>query len=443
MNLKLDKLPNNITTVVIGVSAGPDSMALLHYINKNTNYKIVCAHINHKVRTQSNEEEEFLRNYCLNNNIIFELLTINNYTKNNFENEAREKRYSFYKNIANKYNTNYVLLAHHADDLIETVLMKIMRGSNLEGYAGIKELNTYDNIYIYRPLLQYTKEEILKYNKINQVNYYIDESNKSDKYTRNRYRNHVLPFLKEEDINAHKKFLTYSKTLLEYDNYIKKETKNLTNTIFKDNILDLTKYKNLDTFIQKNILYNILSIIYNNKSNIIKEIHISNILEIIYNNKSNLTLNLPNDITVYKEYNKLYISNNNYKDSYKIELEDKVEINNHKIIRINNTSNNGNNICRLNSNNISFPIYIRNTKQGDKIQVLGLNGHKLVKDILMENKIPTRLRDTYPLLVDANDNILWIPNLKKSKFNTKINEFCDIILEYCEKEENNEYKENS
>ena len=98
----------------------------------------------------------------------------------------------------------------------------------------------------------------------------------------------------------------------------------------------------------------------------------------------------------------------------------------------------GNDICRLNIKAIKPPLYLRNKKDGDYIYQLGLNGRKKIKEIFIENKIPKHLRDTYPLLVDANNNIIWVPNLKKSKFNSKKNEFYDIILKYCEKEEYNE-----
>ena len=125
-------------TLVVGTSAGPDSMALLHYLKNNTNNKLICCHINHNVRKESKTEEKYLINYCKKENIIFETMKIEKYIKNNFENEAREKRYDFYEEILNKYNTKYLFLAHHGDDLIETILMKISRGSSLEGYAGIK-----------------------------------------------------------------------------------------------------------------------------------------------------------------------------------------------------------------------------------------------------------------------------------------------------------------
>ena len=189
--------------LIVGVSSGPDSMALLHMIINNTHKKIVCTHINHNVRNISDEEERFLEEYCLTNNIIFESTKINKYSESNFEAEARKKRYQFYEKIMAKYNSHTLLLAHHGDDLIETVIMKILRGSNLEGYAGIKEYSHQSNYTIVRPLLSLTKEDILKYNKDNNIKYYLDNSNNDATYTRNRLRKNILPALKQEDKNIH------------------------------------------------------------------------------------------------------------------------------------------------------------------------------------------------------------------------------------------------
>ena len=183
---KYTNIPCNY--IVVGVSGGPDSMALLHMLQNNLDKKIVCAHVNHNVRKESEEEELYLKNYCAVNKITFETIKITNYTQNNFENEAREKRYAFYREVLNKYNSNHLFLAHHGDDLVETVLMKISRGSNIEGYAGIKEVSIVDNIYIIRPLLYFTKDELIKYNKDNNIKYYIDKTNEDINYTRNKYR---------------------------------------------------------------------------------------------------------------------------------------------------------------------------------------------------------------------------------------------------------------
>lgn len=423
--------------LIIGTSAGPDSMALLDIMKKSFNIPIVCVHINHNVRKQSKKEEKYLENYCNEHNIIFECYKIQNYQENNFENEARKKRYQFYKQVLKKYNCKYLFLAHHADDLIETILMKITRGSNIEGYAGIKEINYYDNYYIVRPLLEYTKKDILQYNKDNKIKYFIDKTNKDINYKRNRYRKYILPILKKEDKKIHKKFLKYSKTLLEYDQYIKEEINNIKKEIYNE-YLDLINFKKQKLFIQKNLLFNILNELYNNKDNIIKEKNIEDIINIINNEKPNININLPQNIIVVKEYDKLYFKKKNILKDYCHKLKEYQEINGIIIEKIKETKEDGNNICRLNSKEITSPIYIRNKKDGDNMQVKGLNGHKKIKDIFIDLKIPLQKRNTYPLLVDSNNNILWIPNYKKSQFNKKKNENYDIILKCYERKEKNE-----
>ena len=438
MKLDLDELNlDNEKYIVVGVSAGPDSMALLDYLIKHIKTKIICAHINHNVRKESKEEQEFLENYCLKNNVIFEGMKIDMYCGKNFEAEAREKRYNFYFKILEKYQCKYLFLAHHGDDLIETVLMKISRGSNLEGYAGIKKISLFKNkYYIVRPLLNYTKQDILDYLKNNNIKYYIDRTNEDTNYTRNRYRKYILPFLLNEDINIHKKFIKYSEILTETDNYIKKETKNLVNKIYKNKKFYITDFNQLEDFMKKNILYYILNNLYDNKPNIVTERHINNIIKLI-NSNNNGSLNMPKGIIVSKEYNSILFNeiekrkNNNYK----IKLNKNNIINKHIIKIINNTTDDGNNICRIDSNEIRLPLYIRNINNGDFIEVLGLNGKKKVTDIFKEKKIPVNERNNYPLLVDSNDKILWIPNLKKSKFNKKKEEKYDIILRYYEREE--------
>ena len=431
---------NNTTPLIVGTSAGPDSMALLHNLKTNTPNPIICCHINHNVRKESKKEETYLKNYCKKENIIFESTTIEKFTQNNFENEAREKRYDFFEKILNKYNSKYLFLAHHGDDLIETILMKITRGSSLEGYAGIKEVSNKKNYTIIRPFLEYTKNDLIKYNNNNKIKYYIDKSNTNIKYTRNRFRKLLLPILKKENSNIHQQFNKYSKVLLEYNDYINKQIEKILPTIWNNNYINTKEFNKQEQFIQKNILYKILNNIYNNKNNIIKEKHINDLILMINNSKPNIEINLPNNILAIKSYDKIKICQKNItKNDYKIELTNKpIVIDNIIIKKINNTTENGNDICKLNSKNINLPIYLRNKKEGDYIAQLGLNGRKKVKEIFIENKIPKELRNTYPILVDSTDQILWIPNLKKSKFNSKKDEFCDIILKYCEKEENDE-----
>ena len=423
MNNILDKINFN-NYIVIGVSSGPDSMCLLDIIKQRTNKIIVC-HINHNVRKESIEEEKFLKDYCEREKLIFESMTIDKYTENNFENEARKKRYKFYEQILQKYSANYLFLAHHGDDLIETVLMKIVRGSNLEGYAGIKEVSDFKGYKIIRPLLSYTKEEILEYNKKHNIKYFVDKSNTDTKYTRNRYRKNILPLLKEEDQNVHKKFYRYSKTLEEYSSYIKTLTEKNINNIFIDNTINIEEFNKLDNFLQKTTLYHILNIIYNNESNIITEKHINDILKLVNNNKPNITLDLPQNKLLTREYNKIYITNKNNINTYseyKIEFSDNIKIENLSFKKIKETEQDGNNICRLNSKEIKLPLHFRNRQDGDYIVLKGSNNTKKIKEIFIEKKIPKNIRNNYPILIDNQDNILWIPNIKKSRFCIKKDE---------------------
>ena len=195
---------HNDDRIVVGCSAGPDSMALLDSlvkIRKKYNLYIVVAHVNYNVRDVSTIEADYVRDYCKENNLIFEYLNIDNnsYSKENFEFEARRIRYRFYKKLVNQYKLDYVMTAHQGDDLIETIMMKIVRGSNLNGYAGFKKvINIYD-FKIIRPLIYYTKQDLIDYCNDNKIKYFIDESNDDVNYTRNRFRKNVLPLLKKEN----------------------------------------------------------------------------------------------------------------------------------------------------------------------------------------------------------------------------------------------------
>ena len=209
----LDNLFKKNDTIIVACSGGPDSMCLLDVIKaykESFNLKIICAHVNHGLRAESEEEANFVKNFCDKNNIVFEYMKINTYKNGKFtEEEGRKKRYTFLDDLANKHNANYIMTAHHGDDLIETVLMRITRGSNLKGYAGITMISKHKNYSVIRPLLNLTKRDIFEYIKSKHIEYVLDKSNEDEKYTRNRYRKQMLPFLKKEDEQVHLKFLKY------------------------------------------------------------------------------------------------------------------------------------------------------------------------------------------------------------------------------------------
>lgn len=419
--------------IVVGVSAGPDSMALLHILDdlkKKIGYKIVVAHVNHNVREESKEEAEFLRNYCTTHNIPFEMMVISKYGDDNFHNEARNIRYNFYDELITKYGANYLMTGHHADDLMETILMRIVRGSTLRGYSGFSDLVSMNNYKIARPLISVTKQELEEFDKENNIPYRVDKSNFKDKYTRNRYRKNVLPFLKNEDKLVHEKFIRFSNQIKECDDFIERMVAKEIDSVYQDGIIIVDKFKLLDIVIGKRIIDYIFSVIYRDDIIEIDSRHVDLVINCINSSRANVTFNLPNDYLVVKEYNKVYFKKNiNLVMPYDIELNDEAFLPNGLTIKkVNESKTDGNDILRLNSNDVVLPLRVRSRKNGDRIKVKNMNGTKKVNEVLINAKIPASKRDLWPIVVDSQDKIVWIPKVKKSKYNRRKDEDCDIIF---------------
>ena len=419
--------------VVVGVSSGPDSMALLYILKdlqKEVGYKIIVAHVNHNVRKESVEEASFLEKYCRDNDLIFENMTIEKYGDDNFHNEARNIRYNFYRSLIDKYQANYLMTGHHGDDLIETILMRIVRGSTLKGYSGFNEYIDMGGYRIVRPLLHTTKEKIEKFNKEKNIPYRIDKSNFKNKYTRNRYRKNILPFLKEEESNVHEKFIKFSQTLIEYDNYIEKMVHMHLSDVYCDGVLNISKFLFLDGFLQKRIIDYLLANLYRDDLIQIDDRHQNLILNAVNSKKASLKYNLPNDYLVIKEYDKLYFKKIiDQITSYDIELNEEVFLpNGMQIVKIDDTNNDGNDIMRLSFKDVVLPLRVRTRRNGDKMSIKNLEHTKKVSDIFINSKVPVDKRDLWPIVVDSTDKIVWIPKVKKSKYNRLKSEKCDIIF---------------
>ena len=431
----LDSLLDKEDVVVLGCSGGPDSMCLLDLLLKirnNKDIKVVVAHVNHNVRKVSDDELLFLKDYCNKRDIMFEAMKIEKYGDDNFHNEARSIRYNFFNDVVNKYNAKYLMTAHHGDDLIETILMRIVRGSTLSGYAGFSREVIKDNYRIIRPLIYVTKDEILDYNKKNRIAYVVDASNFKTKYTRNRYRKYVLPFLKKEDKNVNLKFLKYSNILFEYNNYIDKQVGSIINKVFVDNVLKIDVYLELDDLIKNKVLYFILEKFYQDDLILVNDTHVDLIKHIISSRKANTYVYLPNNIKVVKSYNDIsFVKDTELDCNYEIEISDYVHLpNNKSITRVYEQDKNDNNYCRLNVSDLELPLTVRTRRSGDKMVVKGMSGTKKVKDIFINSKIPVGDRDIWPVVVDASGKIVWLPGIKKSQFDIPKNEKCDIILWY-------------
>lgn len=425
-------------TVVLACSYGPDSMCLLDILMK-MKIDIVVATVNHKLREESDEEYRLLKKYCDDNNLIFEGYEIKEFPKGNMEAIARSIRYKFLDEIVNKYGAKYLFTAHHGDDLVETVLMKINRGASLKGYSGISFISPYNGYNLVRPLLYLTKEEILKYNEDNGISYAVDQTNFELDHTRNIFRHKVLPVLKEINPQIHKKFINFSDNILNYYNYVNEEVNSYKSLYYKNGRLDINEINILPLFIKKLLVQSILQDIYKENIDKINSKHIELIVKLFDSNKANSVINLPMNINVYKFYNIIEIKEEIHVSDYDYVLDDKIKLNEFEIYLVEKSDIiKSNYLIRLNKSDVVLPLHIRNRRVGDKI--LLKNGTKSVGKVLSEAKISFLQRDEYPMLTDDDGKILWIPGVKKSKYDRNINDSYDIIVKCIKEGEKNEEK---
>ena len=428
-------------TIVIGVSTGPDSMCLLYLlekIQKEIPVKIIVAHVNHHVRKEAITEEKYIKKYCQKHKIICEVANLKP-VKNNFEAVAHEFRYAFFKKLIKKYQANYLMTAHHGDDLIETILMRQLRGASLKGYAGMSLQTSYENFSLVRPLLLYTKEDILEFASLNNIKYFVDNTNFLDDHLRNRIRQNILPALKKENHNVHLKYLQFSEELVAADKVLQNLTNETIKKVYNNNRLLIPAFLNQNQVIQERIIKLILKKIYKDDISIITNVQTKNIIALINRTNPNETLLLPHNFVAEKKYNELIFKK---KDLKVVPIDNKShqlkEINNYnnQIIKIVKTSNDTSNFTtRLNSQELKMPLYIRTRINGDKMSIKNMAGTKKVKDIFIDSKIPTEDRNSWLLVCDSNDNVIWLPGLKKSKFDKEINEKYDIILMFVKEGE--------
>ena len=417
--------------VVLACSYGPDSMCLLDILRK-LNMNVIVAHVNHNYRKESVTEYDDLEKYCNDNDLIFEGTSINEEIVGNREEFYRNFRYVFFSKVVKKYNAKYLFTAHHGDDLVETILMRLSRGSSFKGYGGFSKITKTKDYIVVRPLIYLTKDEIMDYVEKNNIPYALDYTNLENIYTRNKYRNEVLPILKKINPLIHKKIIKFSDTLNEYNDYIEKEVDNLYSSLYLNNRLDLNEFMILPNLLKKCLLKKILFNIYGDNISVITDKHLDLIFELIDSDKKNSFINLPKNIEVNKYYNILVFGNKKESSHYDLIFNDKILMDDWALFEVDTTDIiKSNYLIRLNSKDITLPLHVRNRLTGDKIILK--NGTKKVGEILSEAKISMNDRDKLPIMVDNRGNILWIPGIKKSKFDKQINEEYDIIIKYVKK----------
>ena len=394
--------------VVCAVSGGADSVVLISILSR-LGYKCILAHVNHHKRKESEEEERAMRKLAEDLNVPFELLDYHFKGNGNFHDDSHNARYDFFRAIADKYNTNIIATAHHEGDQIETILIKLMEGSNLYGYGGIALDNNDGKYRIIRPLLCVNKNEIYDFAKEEGLTYFEDSSNHKDLFLRNRLRHHVVPLLLDECPDLYDKALRYSLMMHEAFDYIREDSINYLNK--HNNSIDISSFKNLRIALKKDIISLLLE-----RFNIRRNTNIINdILELLENEAGNKELKLEGEYFLYKEYNQAYISKQNATLPTVVVLEenDSVVYNNaYRFYFSKNLPVSGAKYIKLWYNQLIFPFVIRPRKKGDTITID--NGTKKVSRVMIDKKIPKNQRDILPIITDGNGDIVWIYDILKS-----------------------------
>ncbi|HKM29856.1 MAG TPA: tRNA lysidine(34) synthetase TilS [Bacilli bacterium] len=417
--------------IVLAVSTGIDSMVMLHAfmeLKQQIKFDLIVAHVNHHQRKQSEQEEKFIVDYCQKNNLICYVKELD-FSDNmeNFQAEARKRRYVFFQEVLEKEGAKYLVLAHHGNDVMETIMMRIMRGSSLSGYGGMKTVSSLGKYIIIRPFLQVLKTDIEKYQQENNILYFEDESNSMDAYTRNRLRKEVIPALLKEESNLHVKFLEFSQTLNDAseeinkirDDFIKQKVKAEDEGVS----FAISEFNALSGYMQTEVLYELLKDYNLGKANI------NELLKLINSQKANIDVLYKKDLTFVKEYTKVYFY-------FKKLINEKVNIvvDQIKEYRLNDTITiivtkktadllTNDNSLWYNSNNL--PLIIRSRKPADKIKLS--QGYKKVKDLLIDEKIGILRRKKILVIEDSTQEILMVWGIKKSEKLKEIKEN-DIVI---------------
>ena len=280
-------------TLILGVSGGPDSVFLLKMLQA-IDAKIHVAHINHKLRSKDSDlDEEFVKNLDPNFSIKkLDIKKLSKERKTGIEETGRKVRYDFFKELAKKKKAKFIITAHHADDNLETILLNLSRGATLKGLSGMQEIEKIsNNLFLFRPLLFISKNEIIDYLKFKKIKYRTDKSNKNPIYKRNHIRLKIIPELKKINPNIIKTVAKNAKNIKTLDEELENKAVNWLKKNCKSNKLNAKKFREENTSIQKYILMQCHKKEFGNTKNI-ESVHLEECLEMIKKNIGNKTKKL-------------------------------------------------------------------------------------------------------------------------------------------------------
>ncbi len=426
---------------LLAVSGGVDSMVLLESFFllrkkiETLNFSVV--HIHHHLRKESDEEEEMVREYCMIRNISLEVhhWQLGASQTVGVEEKARKFRYQKLEESMKKNKARYVVVAHHADDQVETVLMKLTRGSTLEGIAGMKPIRPFSEGYLIRPFLTVDKEELYEFALIHQIPYQEDMSNQSLEYTRNRFRKEIIPLFKQENPKLNQKIQEFTQTLQEQQELIL----TLAHQWIAQELVELSGgwswekeiYLKQPVGLQKVILVEISKKL----GGLLSTKNVSDIQKAIVSDTSQMSLNLPKGWIFQKRYDQLLIIKEEEKDipyqEIRVEGVQSEDIVLSKDERISFKTEQG---WEMFVSSEDFPLTIRRRKPDDQF-LLKENQHQSVRRWCINQKISRELREKLWIVENSSKEIIAILGFRQTQSLSKREETDRIRIVYRNKEE--------
>lgn len=388
-------------TVVLGLSGGPDSVSLffaLHALMEPLGFKLVCVHLNHMFRGEDADKDQvYVKNLanqyevpCFDFKI--DVRAIAKADKLSEEEAGRNMRYKLFHQVAEEVGANKIAVAQNLEDQVETVLMRIMRGTGLDGLAGMPYIRKGEkNHFIIRPLLNISRSEIEDFCKVKKLSPVMDLSNGEKDYTRNKIRLELIPYIEENFNPAVKKRLFETiKSWEEDKSYIYEGV-----TLFMEDQIKVYEkglsfsrkaFEGLHRAVKKRVLLEAVKSIGLLQG--VESVHLENVLTLIHSNKVNKSQDLPQGFVLWIEYDEIWISK-------KATFDEKLEIGKQIEVKVNLEE-----LRKLDA-------ALRVRKPGDHIHPKGMEGSKKLKDFFIDKKIPKRLRDN-GLLLAKGEEVVWI-----------------------------------
>ncbi len=422
--------------VLIGVSGGADSLALLYFLDKYASMlkiSIGVAHLHHGLRGEAADADEaFVCNFCRDREISFysrqrNVQEISQLEKISVEEAGRKERYDFFRFIAEVNGYNRIAMGHHLNDQAETMLMRLIRGTGIKGVSGIK--SSRDNLYI-RPFLCLEKKEILAYCQKNKLEFRTDATNFQRDYTRNKIRLDIMPMILKINPRAEVHFNEFTKIATEYEVFFEKYVDRLEDLILtkKENrvLINRTLWLNEEPVVQKEILRRS---IFKFKGSL-KEIeynHITAFYSLLKSDKTIWEIHIPHDIQLMRRYDQVMVMTKQKSMGYLIKpkqiLPNKTYIfSKERLILETKFVSQGEfrkKRCFFSKelenhsekyfdyDKIKSILILRSRQTGDFFYPTGLQGKKAIKKYFIDRKIDRNIRDEIPLLVMGNE-VLWI-----------------------------------